>query len=499
MSTHLRSFFGLALLFSCSTLFIRALHYGGLASHQRTAECSQLAGVSSTSCGALTVVSTGHYMNASFGSDPSGSRLQVSSPGRGDTGRVEYITGFNGSTADVQLAACLNAIPSGGICDARGYGATTQTIAAAVVVGSGKTLQFDPSTLFVPVSSSTNIIQFEPNSVIRGFTFHCGAIPYAGNVFQNDSNVMYANGDHTELGNINVDVSCGGYATGNALSLTSRSIQTGIAFLYLYNWRVVGLRNGALLAATGTGFVNGNHFIDMEWSGTKYGWHLTGAGGSISGNICKPCSYEAIAGLGGAHGVLIDGTAAITGNVYDGDIWDTTTPIRVTNSVGGANTFFGGHWDGSLSDSARMPYPNTYLLSNSGSTGLSAILAGAKVVGSGVSAQNTFSVCDSADSDAAPCKYFMVNSARPGVLNIRNNAYTTNVLTLDDVGNLATHASVRPGAGVKVADLPLASSNAGAMIYVTDSTKISHEGQPCTGDSSDKALAFSDGSIWKCF
>jgi len=51
----------------------------------------------------------------------------------------------------------------------------------------------------------------------------------------------------------------------------------------------------------------------------------------------------------------------------------------------------------------------------------------------------------------------------------------------------------------KVAYLPSASSYPGAMAYVTDSTAISAEGQACSGGSSNKALAFSNGSVWKCF
>jgi hypothetical protein len=42
-------------------------------------------------------------------------------------------------------------------------------------------------------------------------------------------------------------------------------------------------------------------------------------------------------------------------------------------------------------------------------------------------------------------------------------------------------------------------ANAGAIAKVTDSTTISTEGQTCAGGGSTVALAFSDGSNWKCF
>jgi hypothetical protein len=57
---------------------------------------------------------------------------------------------------------------------------------------------------------------------------------------------------------------------------------------------------------------------------------------------------------------------------------------------------------------------------------------------------------------------------------------------------------VRAG-GVIVSALPSAASNPGLMMYVTDSTTISAEGQTCVGSSSNKALAFSNGVSWKCF
>lgn len=55
------------------------------------------------------------------------------------------------------------------------------------------------------------------------------------------------------------------------------------------------------------------------------------------------------------------------------------------------------------------------------------------------------------------------------------------------------------GSGTTVALLPSAAANPGAVMYVTDSTSIAAEGQTCTGSSSNKALAFSNGSVWKCF
>lgn len=50
-----------------------------------------------------------------------------------------------------------------------------------------------------------------------------------------------------------------------------------------------------------------------------------------------------------------------------------------------------------------------------------------------------------------------------------------------------------------VSTLPSASTDSGAMVKVTDSTAITSEGQTCVGSSTNTALAFSNGSSWKCF
>jgi hypothetical protein len=52
---------------------------------------------------------------------------------------------------------------------------------------------------------------------------------------------------------------------------------------------------------------------------------------------------------------------------------------------------------------------------------------------------------------------------------------------------------------VTVGVLPSANSHPGYAAYVTDSTSITTEGQACVGGTDKKALAFSNGSVWKCF
>ena len=51
-----------------------------------------------------------------------------------------------------------------------------------------------------------------------------------------------------------------------------------------------------------------------------------------------------------------------------------------------------------------------------------------------------------------------------------------------------------------VGSLPAAAAgNAGQIIQVTDSTAVAAEGQTCVGGNTNNALAFSTGTVWKCF
>jgi hypothetical protein len=64
--------------------------------------------------------------------------------------------------------------------------------------------------------------------------------------------------------------------------------------------------------------------------------------------------------------------------------------------------------------------------------------------------------------------------------------------------NVTASGFVAPGS-LTVTDLPLASGATGKMFTVSDSTAIIGEGQICVGGSTNTALAFSNGTVWKCF
>lgn len=84
---------------------------------------------------------------------------------------------------------------------------------------------------------------------------------------------------------------------------------------------------------------------------------------------------------------------------------------------------------------------------------------------------------------------------------IYDNTGSTGIWTLAPVSSVLASYTMTPlilGA-TTVSSLPAANQNYGAMLRVSDSTSIASEGQTCAGGGSTNALAFSNGSVWKCF
>jgi hypothetical protein len=81
------------------------------------------------------------------------------------------------------------------------------------------------------------------------------------------------------------------------------------------------------------------------------------------------------------------------------------------------------------------------------------------------------------------------------------NGAAGNVLTTDGGNPQQTTWSGEPMApfSTVVGSLPSAAANSGKIAVVTDSTTVAVEGQTCSGGSGTVAMAFSNGSVWKCF
>jgi hypothetical protein len=71
--------------------------------------------------------------------------------------------------------------------------------------------------------------------------------------------------------------------------------------------------------------------------------------------------------------------------------------------------------------------------------------------------------------------------------------------TRDATGDMSIAGMMRNGS-TTVSGLPTAAAgNKGWSISVSDSTAVAAEGQTCVGGSTNMALAFSNGTVWKCF
>jgi len=88
-------------------------------------------------------------------------------------GSIQFADQFPGATADVQMNAAIAALPStGGIVDARAYGATSQTIAGQVAIGAPNkiiTLLLDARTGF-NITATGNIVVFP---IANGSSMEC--------------------------------------------------------------------------------------------------------------------------------------------------------------------------------------------------------------------------------------------------------------------------------------------------------------------------------------
>jgi len=233
-----------------------------------------------------------------------------------------------GATADVKIAAAIASLPTGGTVDARGFGATSQTIAATVTVPTGITILFDPKTYYAAGSAALNLFKLEPDAAVDGFTLDCTSQPtYSGNVFENDTAAAYVDGNNTRADNITI--LCSGVTTGTGLFLSSTASGTAVVWIGAHHWRQYGLLNQILATASGNGFVNDNHFVDMQMSGgggTSVQLHLTPNGGQVDANQCIQCSFQSHSTTD--LGFLIDGTSGAnddaSNNLYVGDCWDST-------------------------------------------------------------------------------------------------------------------------------------------------------------------------------
>jgi hypothetical protein len=116
--------------------------------------------------------------------------------------------------------------------------------------------------------------------------------------------------------------------------------------------------------------------------------------------------------------------------------------------------------------------------------------------------------------DTAGSTRYMVDIGAGSRVNISNlglgyispnaiNDHVNNTTLVGTVNQTITSYDMAPRyrlvlGALTVNSLPPAATNAGAMFSVSDSSNTV-EGQTCAGGGNNTALAFSNGTVWKCF
>ncbi len=251
---------------------------------------------------------------------------------------------FAGATADVKINACLAAYA---VCDATGFGATTQTIAATVEVGAGgayKRLLLDHSTSFIPSGASTPTVMFkvDRNGQLEGgrVVLQSG-VAYTGKMFDVEDMISGPGPGANNLFSIK-HIACDGSATANTATCLHLAPPSGgyIQLVTIDDVQSNNVDKGLYLFANGpSGYINGNNFSNMVVGNGTTMLTLNGGSGSLGivGNLFNGLQLDS----GTAIGISYIGSAQISDNTFLGHIWDTLTPISNTNTAAISNTFTG--------------------------------------------------------------------------------------------------------------------------------------------------------------
>lgn len=269
---------------------------------------------------------------------------------------IRFCDQFAGATADVQINAAIANLPAnGGTVDCRGYGATSQTIAATVNLNNGSdsqsiTLLIDRTTLFTcTITNNTPCFQVGPGS---GIVASGGVVtqPNLGILLSSTaavSNVILYKAQspnlHSGFELDGVWISCN---TASTISDAVIGLQNVLQPANLYNSYVAnGCRNTILLKLYST---SGSFVTDATqiWStgldcaaqtGCRPVWIGCAAQGSITAIACAGVGNVSFFG-----GVI---THPGSGGIPMVDI-EASNGAAGTNVIGNIN-FYGVHWESS--------------------------------------------------------------------------------------------------------------------------------------------------------
>lgn len=287
-----------------------------------------------------------------------GTGFAQAAPGQSAEG-VLSVRAFSGNTVGAQIQAALAALPSGGgIVDARGLGPGKKIISSTIKVSAGQTLLLNPATELQPASPRMTMVSVAAGATLKGGnfdttnqpSFNGRVISLTGN-YEARSSVGSAR-THTLISDIKINGGRGG--DGIYLSGTSTASQSA-AFVVFSDISVEGMGNCVHLYASGSGWVNGNLFVDVTCTYSGVGIYMNVAsGGVIEANQFVNFGFQYGVNESTA-GIMLAGAGLIRYNLFSQVvIWDTVRvpPILIAAPGNAAySNRFVGRWQGTVSDS----------------------------------------------------------------------------------------------------------------------------------------------------
>ncbi len=395
-------------------------------------------------------------------------------------GATAFGTGDVGSQIN---AACAAFSASGGEIDVLGGQAVTYNYTTPIVCSGGPvlidlggaTLNYTPTT-GVAVALNYHGISanagYQPHGIRNGLIRNAGCI--AGN-------------------------GCGGYTRSSSAvglllgSATSAAVGPQISNLvisgFLQDIQLANVNNsmwGAVFsnvmlssAGVGLGCASPGIYESLQMYAVRFTINLVGIqnscnadiymyGGSMDGNTTAISASGGHLAFNGVHFEDTNSKAGLKASISGGAVRFSNTLILDDNAAGNIAT-----WFNCISGEIDWGSGNHYY-------------------SAGRTATNVFNISRGCTLNAISG---LDNNSPRALSSIIGGTGTNNTFTLG--GLVYSNGAILTGIAVR--SLPPAASVPGAIRSVTDSTAISTEGQTCEGGSGTKALAFSNGLVWKCF
>lgn len=265
---------------------------------------------------------------------------------------ILYVDQFTGTSADVKFSNACAALPAtGGTLDARGFGASTQIIAATVSCGSATrpvTILFDPATTYVPGAQNTDMFSVPSNGILDGLSASATSVPgYFGNIVKFVE--ICGDGIRCYLRNFTLTNGTGtsNPGTGTGVLLQATNGANYLAYVDIEHGRIEGFQYGMYL--TSRGKVSSNYFVndtrvnDVTIKNAVACIVLKSNPGDVIGNLFlnSSCQY----GPQSATGLTISGVSGSNtyGNQFmNFNIWDYTAATIISFDPNSSRNYYFG-------------------------------------------------------------------------------------------------------------------------------------------------------------